>query len=138
MSTHAPYSVVVIDDTPELRSLWKLMLDRDPRFAVVADAPNGQTGVALAEQHQPDLVLLDIAMPIMDGLQALTLIRRRSPRSRVVMLSAFSRDSHQAARAMSLGADAYIRNGLPRDVLLGKLQAILARGSGFPEHISLC
>jgi YesN/AraC family two-component response regulator len=120
-----PYSVVVVEDTHDLRSLWTLMLERDTRFAVVAEAANGRSGVAAVEEHRPDLVLLDIAMPIMDGLQALSLIRDRSPRSRVVMLSSFSRDSRQAAQAMALGAHGFLRKGLPRADLLRKLETIL-------------
>ena len=125
-----PYSVVVVDDTYELRCLWTFMLDRDDRFAVVADAANGEIGVAAAQLHQPDLVLLDIAMPVMDGIQALTQIRRLSPRSTVVMHSSFSQDSAQAELARRMGAHAYIRNGLRRHVLLGKLETILRHRSG--------
>ncbi len=125
-----PYSVVVVDDTYELRCLWRFMLDRDERFAVVADAANGEIGVAAARLHQPDLVLLDIAMPVMDGIQALTQIRRYSPRSTVVMHSSFSQDSAQAELARRMGAHAFIRNGLRRHVLLGKLETILRHRSG--------
>jgi DNA-binding NarL/FixJ family response regulator len=125
-----PYSVVVVDDTYELRCLWKLILDRDERFAVVADAANGQTGAAAAALHQPDLVLLDIAMPVMDGIEALALIRRQSPHSTVVMHSSFSQDSAQAELARRMGAHGFIRNGLRRQALLGKLEAILRHRAG--------
>ena len=125
-----PYTVVVVDDTHELRSLWKLMLEYDDRFAVVADAADGRAGVAAAGLHQPDLVLLDIAMPVMDGLQALRLIRAESPLSTVVMHSSFSEDSIQASLARRMGAHGFIRNGLPRQALLGKLESILRRSAG--------
>ena len=138
MPSPMPYSVVVVDDTHDLRSLWRLMLERDTRFAVVAEAANGRSGVAAAKQHQPDLVLLDIAMPVMDGLQALTLIRDKSPRSRVVMLSSFSRDSLQAMQAMALGAHGYLRKGLPRADLLGRLESILVSTDGSVGKASLC
>jgi DNA-binding NarL/FixJ family response regulator len=125
-----PFTVVVVDDTHDLRSLWRLMLDGDSRFHVVAEAANGQSGVVAAERHQPDLVLLDIAMPIMDGLEALTLIRHRAPRTSVVMLSSFSRDSSQAARALALGAHGFIRKGVSRADLLGRLETILHGTTG--------
>ena len=121
--------MVVVDDTHELRSLWKLMLEYDERFAVVADAADGRAGVAAAG-HQPDLVLLDIAMPVMDGLQALRLIRSESPLSTVVMHSSFSEDSIQASLARRMGAHGFIRNGLPRQALLAKLESILRRTTG--------
>ncbi len=138
MPSHRPYTVVVVDDTHDLRSLWRLMLERDPRFAVVAEASNGQSGVAVAEKFQPDLVLLDIAMPVMDGLQALTLIRDQSPRSAVVMLSAFSRDSAQAAQAIALGAHGFLRKGISRADLLGKLEMILRGTDPTSATASLC
>jgi YesN/AraC family two-component response regulator len=125
-----PYTVVVVEDTHDRRCLWTLMLERDDRFDVVAEAAHGWAGVIAAERHQPDLVLLDVAMPVMDGLEALTLIRDQSPRSAVVMLSSFGRDSWQAAQAMALGAHGFLRKGLPRADLLGKLESIL-RGT---EH----
>jgi YesN/AraC family two-component response regulator len=125
MPSPLPYTVVVVDDVHDLRSLWTLMLEHDARFAVVAEAANGRSGVTAVEQHQPDLVLLDIAMPIMDGLQALGLIRDQSPRSTVVMLTSFSRDSRQAAQAMAMGAHGFLRKGLPRADLLRKLETIL-------------
>ena len=138
MPPSSPYTVVVVEDTHDLRSLWKLMLERDARFSVVAEAPDGRAGVAAAEHHQPDLVLLDIAMPVMDGLQALTLIRHGSPRSAVVMLSSFSRDSRQAARAMEMGAHGYLRKGLPRAALVGKLETILRGTTSTFGTPSLC
>lgn len=138
MPSQVPYSVVVVDDTHDLRSLWKLMLEGDTRFSVVAEAANGHSGVAAVKEHQPDLVLLDIAMPVMDGLQALTLIRDTSPRSRVVMLSSFSRDSMQAMQAMALGAHGYLRKGLSRADLLGRLESILRGTDGGFSTASLC
>jgi DNA-binding NarL/FixJ family response regulator len=138
MPSHPPYSVVVVDDTHDLRMLWKLMLERDEAFTVVAEAANGRAGAVAVAQHQPDLVLLDIAMPVMDGLQALHPIRRASPRSTVVMLTSFSRDSTQAARAMRMGAHGFIRKGLPRADLLAKLETILRGTDRSLDSASLC
>jgi DNA-binding NarL/FixJ family response regulator len=137
MAPPLPYTVVVVEDLHDFRSLWSLMLDRDPRFAVVGQASDGRAGAAAAEQHQPDLVLLDIAMPVLDGLQALPLIREQSPRSKVVMLSSWNPDSPQAAQAMRLGADGYVRKGLSRAVLLAKLEEILGAGTR-PGPASWC
>src|SRR6188472_1906697 len=130
MPSPRPYTTVVVDDSHELRSLWRLMLEYDDRFAVVAEAADGRSGVAAAALHQPDLVLLDIAMPVMDGLEALALIRRQSPHSTVVMHSSFSQDSAQAELARRMGAHGFIRNGLRRQALLGKLEAILRHRAG--------
>ena len=138
MPSPRPYTTVVVDDSHELRSLWRLMLEYDDRFAVVAEAANGRSGVAAAELHQPDLVLLDIAMPVMDGLQALRLIRSESPRSTVVMHSSFSEDSIQASLARRMGAHGFIRNGQPRQALLAKLETILRRTGGALSATTRC
>jgi DNA-binding NarL/FixJ family response regulator len=66
----------------------------------------------------------------MDGLEALTLIRHQAPRTSVVMLSSFSRDSSQAARALALGAHGFIRKGVSRADLLGRLETILHGTTG--------
>jgi len=116
--------VLVVDDTPALRVLTRAVLE-GTGFEVVGEAGDGLAGVTLAAELRPDLVLLDLAMPVMDGLEALRLIRARSPRSAVVMLSCFSRYSLQAAQARSLGAHGFICKGLPRAQLLAKLETIL-------------
>ena len=131
MPSPRPYTTVVVDDSHELRSLWRLMLEYDDRFAVVAEAADGRSGVAAAELHQPDLVLLDIAMPVMDGLQALTLIREESPGSIVVMLSAFTGSSGAIERAMALGAHGYIEKG-GVETMITELRGVLAREFGVP------
>ena len=77
-------------------------------------------------------------MPIMDGLQALTLIRDQAPRSTVVMLSSFGPDSRQAAQAKALGAHGYLRKGLPRADLLGNLATILRGNQRAFEAAALC
>jgi len=105
----APTRVVIVDDAEELRILLRLALDREEDFSVVAEAADGETGVAAVIAHQPDLVLLDIAMPVLDGLQALPLIRDECPGATVVMLSGFGATSHAAIEALRLGAHAYIQ-----------------------------
>lgn len=83
-------SVLVVDDSADLRELITMVLGRRaPTWEVVATAAEGEQAVAEAREKQPDLVLLDIAMPVMDGMQALPLIREVSPESVIVMLSGY-------------------------------------------------
>ena len=99
--------VLVVDDTPIVRAVVRRALEADIRFEVVGEATNGREGVAAANALQPDLVLLDLAMPEMDGLEALPHIRGACEWARVVVLSAFSPDQ-MASSALAAGASAYI------------------------------
>ena len=84
--------VVVADDSPEVRLLVRVVLEDDADFRVEAEAADGQEAVELAAALHPDLMLLDLSMPKMDGHQALPLILEASPETRVVVLSAFPAD----------------------------------------------
>ena len=104
-------NVVLIDDSEDLLFLVRAALERSGLFRVVAEAVDGEQGVAAVRAAQPDLVLLDIAMPVMDGMQALPLIREACPTTIVVMLSAFGDASGLPERALAMGASGYIRKG---------------------------
>jgi DNA-binding NarL/FixJ family response regulator len=106
----SPIRVVVIDDSEDIRDVLHIALDRADDFEFIASAVDGESGVAIAETHQPDLVLLDIAMPEMDGLQALPVIRQGCPRAVVVMLTGFAEEV-AALSAIEQGAHGFIRKG---------------------------
>ena len=127
VSLTSPIRVVLVDDSDDLRSLVRMTLDREPDFTVVAEAEDGASGVEAVAAYKPHLVLLDIAMPVMDGLQALTLIREDSPGSIVVMLSAFTGSSGAIDRALALGAHGYIEKGGGVPEMIADLRGVLAR-----------
>lgn len=104
--------VLLVDDATDIRMLVRMGLSRDGRFEVVAEAGNGREAVEHARDHRPDVVVLDVAMPVMDGLEALPLIREVSPTSRVVILSGFTAQSMETS-AREQGADAYLEKGTP-------------------------
>jgi signal transduction histidine kinase len=120
-----PLRVVVVDDTPDLRDLMRMALERSEDFRVVAEAENGRQGIEVTTAHQPDVVFLDIAMPVMDGLEALPLVRQACPSATIVMLSGFGA-SEMTARAMENGADGYIQKGQPLRTLLTQVRALVA------------
>jgi DNA-binding NarL/FixJ family response regulator len=99
--------VVLVDDVPELRLLVRITLEDDPEIEVVGEAANGRDGVDVVQRTAPDLVLLDLSMPDMDGLEAIPLMRAHAPNARVVVLS-----GHEAGRvsleALDQGASRYI------------------------------
>lgn len=121
-----PMRVLVVDDTPDLRDLLTMALERTGEFEVVAHAENGRVAVESASAHDPDLVLLDIAMPVMDGLEALPLIRSACPDAIVVMLSGFGA-SEMTTKALAGGADGYIQKGQPLGTLLAQLRTLVSK-----------
>ena len=101
--------VLVVDDTPTLRMLTRLAL-AGTGFEVVGEAGDGLAGLEQAKALQPDLVLLDLAMPVMDGLEALPLIRAALPQVRVVIVSGFDRKAMES-QVIAAGAHAYLVGG---------------------------
>lgn len=127
------FRTLLADDVFDLRFMVKLALERSGRFLVVAEAENGDEAVRMAEQHQPDLVLLDVSMPVKDGLEALPDIRIVSPQSKVVMLSGFEA-SRLAATALDAGAAAYLEKGIPPTELVTELLKVLEPEAPTPNN----
>lgn len=105
-------AVYLCDDVPELRELMKVVLEEDPELRVVGEAGDAETGIEEIAELQPNVVLLDLSMPGMDGLEALPLIRRAAPDTAVIVFSGFTED-RMAALALDRGADRYIAKGEP-------------------------
>lgn len=103
-------TVLVVDDAADIRLLVKLVLDSQAGMQVVGEAANGREAVDLCARHKPNVVVLDISMPVMDGLQALPLIREVSPETSVIMLSGFTSDEIKA-EAIDLGACDFVEKG---------------------------
>lgn len=117
----ASFTVLLADDDVDVRVLLGTALRRDGRFDVVAEAADGAEAADAAREHQPDLVLLDLAMPGVGGLEAIPLVRAASPSSRIVVVSGFPGDRLESVTA-ARGAVGYVEKGLSpkqtvRDVL---------------------
>ena len=125
------YDVVVADDAPDLRFLLRLALERTSRFRVVAEAADGAQAVEAALAHRPHLTLLDLSMPVMDGLQALPLIRAGHPDSTIVVLSGFDVE-RMSGQALAEGADAYLAKGVAPDELVTQLLELLDKRAPTP------
>lgn len=116
-------SVLVVDDSAFMRKSISLMLESDPSIKVVATARNGEEGVELAQKLRPDLVTMDIEMPVMDGLTALKKIMDTAPTS-VIMISSLTTEGAEATiKAMELGAVDFIPKELSYvNVNIGKIK----------------
>jgi DNA-binding NarL/FixJ family response regulator len=106
----APIRVLLCDDAPGFRALMRYTLEEDPCVVVVGEAGDGEAGVEAVARLRPDVVLLDLSMPRLEGIDAIAAMRERSPESRIVALSGFmAQDVADAVRAR--GAHAYVEKG---------------------------
>lgn len=125
-SERAPWRVLVADDATGIRRLVCLLLGEEEDFVVVGEVADGAAAVEEAQRLTPDLVLLDLAMPEKDGLEAMREIRERVPQARVVVFSGFGASSAVSAARLA-GADDYLEKGVPVSELLARLRAVCAR-----------
>ncbi len=102
--------VLLADDNARFRSLLRRFLERDPDIAVVAEAANGAEALDLTAEHGPDVVLMDVSMPGLDGLEATFAIKERSPNVTVLMLSVGDKEQEIAA-GLASGASEYLTKG---------------------------
>ena len=118
------HTVLVVDDAEDLRMLLRARMETRNGLTVIGEAADGLAAVELASELQPDLVMLDLAMPRMDGLEALPLIRAAVPGVRVIVLSGFNQ-STLAEKAMEAGADRYVVKGGSMRQLLELVETVL-------------
>ncbi|WP_307861807.1 response regulator transcription factor [Nocardioides sp. SYSU D00065] len=109
--------VLIVDDDPLVRSALSLMLGGQSDIEVVGDAADGEAGLALVAELEPDVVLMDIRMPVMDGLEATRVLHQRPAPPSVVVLTTFDADDH-VLRAVAAGADGFLlKDTAPSDIV---------------------
>lgn len=127
--------VVVVDDEMLIREGIVSLLQADPRIAVVGTGANGQEAIDLTSELQPDVVVTDIRMPAMDGIQAARVIKTRWPAVRVALLTSFAQDGY-VLEGLSAGVDGYLVKGAaPAALICGLLsiasgQQVIEQGIG--------
>ena len=117
-------TIVVVDDAVEVRTLVRTRLTLSREFEVVGEGASGLEAIELAERMQPDVLLLDVSMPGMDGLEALPRVRAVSPSTQVVMYSGFTEEG-LSDRCRSLGATAFVEKSNSLGTLAADLLAVL-------------
>jgi two-component system NarL family response regulator len=136
-------SVLVVDDHALLRTGVAKIINQEPDLHVIAEAGNGMEAVEAFEQHRPDVTLLDLRMPVMEGVEAGRRIRERDPRARVIVLTTYDTDD-EIARALKAGAKAYVLKDISaedlvaciRDVLAGKTYLAPAAAARLAEGVT--
>jgi DNA-binding NarL/FixJ family response regulator len=130
MSESELIRVLVVDDQPLVREGIASLLALEPGLAVVGTAADGAQAVAVAEQVRPDVVLMDVRMPAVDGVAAARALRDRLPRARVLMLTTFD-DEEYVLASLRAGAAGYLLKDLPAAELA---QAVRLAHAGVDQH----
>ncbi len=115
-----PIRTLIVDDMPDLRRLYRMLLETSGRFDVVGEAGDGDSAIAAAAELQPTLVMLDVSMPRRDGMEALPEILRVVPDAKVVMITGFEAGRLETM-ARARGAVGFLEKGLAPDVLISAL-----------------
>lgn len=121
----APARVLVVDDHALLRTGVANIINQESDLRVVAEASNGLEAVAAYERHRPDVTLLDLRMPVMEGVEAVRQIRERDPNAKVIVLTTYDTDE-DISRALKAGAKAYVLKDISADGLIGCIHDVLA------------
>jgi DNA-binding NarL/FixJ family response regulator len=118
-------TVLLVDDHALLRTGVANIINQEHDLEVVAEASNGLEAIAAFEQYHPDVTLLDLRMPVMEGVEAVRQIRARDPRARVIVLTTYDTDD-EISRALKAGAKAYVLKDISADLLIGCIRDVLA------------
>jgi DNA-binding NarL/FixJ family response regulator len=118
-------SVLVVDDHALLRTGVANIISQEPTLHVVAEAANGLEAVEAYQRYKPDVTLLDLRMPVMEGVEAVRQIRLRDPQAKVIVLTTYDADE-DITRALKAGAKAYVLKDISADGLIACIRDVLA------------
>jgi DNA-binding NarL/FixJ family response regulator len=127
--------VLMVDDHPLLREGIAAVIEGQPDLAVVGEATNGREAVELFRTCKPDIVLMDLQMPVMGGIEAISAIRSEFPKARIVVLTTYKGDT-QALRAFKAGASGYLLKSMLRKDLLDTIRSVHAGHRRIPPEIA--
>ena len=121
----AQAKVLLVDDHALLRTGVANIINQEPDLHVVAEAANGAEAIDAFREHRPDVTLLDLRMPVMEGVEAVRHIRNIDPQARVIVLTTYDADE-DIARALQAGAKAYVLKDISADALIACIHDVLA------------
>lgn len=128
-------NVLIVEDQSIVRQGLKLMLEQDDKIRVVAEACNGQEAINIIEKQIIDLVLMDIRMPVMNGLEATRIIKERYPQVKVLILTTFNDDEY-AIEALKYGANAFLLKTAEQQTLVEAVYSCFRGGLSINEEVA--
>lgn len=126
--------VLICDDNAQIRRLLSAIVDGTPALRVVGEAADGNEAIAKATSHEPDVILLDLAMPECSGLEALPELRRLVPNAQIIVFSGFA-SANVAEEVFALGAVAYLEKGASPDLIVAAIEEAFANTAGSPTRL---
>jgi len=120
-----PARVLLVDDHALLRTGVANIINQESDLHVVAEAGNGVDALAAYDRHRPDVTLLDLRMPVMEGVEVVRRLRERDPGARVIVLTTYDTDD-EISRALRAGAKAYVLKDISADALVACIRDVLA------------
>jgi two-component system invasion response regulator UvrY len=127
-------TLVIVDDHTLVREMWSFILNANPALSVIGEAGNAEEGIELVKSLQPDVVIMDINLPAMNGIEATREIRKLAPESKVLGVSLHTQPSY-AKKMMKEGASGYVTKNSSRDEMFGAIEQIRTGGKYICQEI---
>ncbi len=136
MTSDNPIRILTVDDHPLIREGIAAVLDGEKDMLVVAEAGNGSEAIEQFRAHRPDITLMDLQMPLMNGIDAILTIRQDFPGARIIVLTTYSGDV-QAVRAFDAGASGYLLKNMLRKELVETIRSVHSGKKRIPAAIAV-
>src|ERR1044072_3533481 len=136
MSMNTPIRIMTVDDHPMLREGIAAVLASEADMVLVGEASNGRDGLEQFRAHHPDVTLMDLQMPVMNGIDAIIAIRKEFPDARIIVLTTYSGDA-QAVRAFEAGAVGYLLKNMLRKELIETIRIVHGGRKRIPPEIAV-